>query len=86
MTIHIDNLTQTQVDMLDHMWSLDTEQDYLDWYETLDAGDQHCADVLQRLVILESVEEILGNHAEAGQCYKDFGYEPRPQNNRTCDA
>ena len=56
MTIHIDNLTQTQVDMLDHMWSLDTEQDYLDWYELLDAKDQHCADVLQRLIILETLE------------------------------
>lgn len=72
MTIHIDNLTQTQVDMLDHMWSLDTEQDYLDWYETLDAVDQHCADVLQRLVILESVEEILGNHAEAKAVLQKF--------------
>ena len=72
MTIHIDNLTQTQVDMLDHMWSLDTEQDYLDWYETLDARDQHCADVLQRLVILESVEEILGNHAEAKAVLQRF--------------
>ena len=59
MTIHIDNLTQAQVDMLDHMWSLDTEQDYLDWYETLDAGDQHCADVLQRLVILETLESAV---------------------------
>jgi len=56
MTIHLDNLTRAQVDMLDHMWSLDTEQDYLDWYELLDAEDQHCADVLQRLVILESLE------------------------------
>ena len=59
MTIQIDNLTQAQVDMLDHMWSLDTEQDYLDWYETLDAEDQHCADVLQRLVILETLESAV---------------------------
>jgi hypothetical protein len=56
MTIHLDNLTQAQVDMLDHMWSLETEQDYLDWYELLDAKDQHCADVLQRLIILETLE------------------------------
>ena len=72
MTIHIDNLTQTQVDMLDHMWSLDTEQDYFDWYELLDAEDQHCADVLQRLMILESMEEILGNHAEARAVLQKF--------------
>ena len=72
MTIQIDNLTQAQVDMLDHMWSLDTEQDYLDWYELLDAGDQHCADVLQRLIILESMEEIMGNHAEAKAVLQRF--------------
>lgn len=59
MTIQIDNLTQAQVDMLDHMWSLDTEQDYLDWYETLDAEDQHSADILQRLVILETLESAV---------------------------
>lgn len=56
MTIHLDNLTQAQVDMLDHMWSLDTEQDYLDWYELLDTEDQHSADLLQRLIILETLE------------------------------
>jgi hypothetical protein len=56
MTIHLDNLTRAQVDMLDHMWSLETEQDYFDWYELLDAKDQHCADVLQRLIILETLE------------------------------
>ena len=72
MTIHIDNLTQAQVDMLDHMWSLETEQDYFDWYETLDAEDQHSADILQRLVILESMEENLGNCAEAGLVLQQF--------------
>ena len=72
MTIHIDNLTQAQVDMLDHMWSLETEQDYFDWYETLDARDQHSADVLQRLIILESMEENLGNCAEAGLVLQQF--------------
>jgi hypothetical protein len=56
MTIHLDNLTQAQVDMLDHMWSLETEQDYFDWYELLDSQDKHCADVLQRLIILETLE------------------------------
>ena len=65
MTIHLTNLTTDQVEMLDTMWHLDSESEYFDWYGQLTAEDQHCADVLQRLVILESVEEILGNHAEA---------------------
>ena len=72
MTIHIDNLTQAQVDMLDHMWSLETEQDYFDWYELLDVKDQHSADVLQRLIILESMEENLGNQAEARAVLQRF--------------
>lgn len=72
MTIHIDNLTRAQVDMLDHMWSLETEQDYSDWYELLDARDQHSADVLQRLIILECMEENLGNHAEARAVLEQF--------------
>jgi hypothetical protein len=73
MTIHLDNLTQAQVDMLDHMWSLDTEQDYFDWYETLDARDQHCADVLQRLVIIETLEsEVLSDCSQARAVLQRF--------------
>ena len=73
MTIHLDNLTQSQVDMLDHMWSLDTEQDYFDWYETLDARDQHCADVLQRLVIIETLEsEVLSDCSQARAVLQRF--------------
>ena len=72
MTIHIANLTQAQVEMLDTMWSLDSESEYFDWYDQLTAEDQHCADVLQRLVILESMEETLGNCAEARAVLQQF--------------
>ena len=72
MTIHIANLTQAQVEMLDTMWSLDSESEYFDWYEQLTAEDQHCADVLQRLVIIESMEETLGNCAEARAVLQQF--------------
>jgi hypothetical protein len=72
MTIHLTNLTPDQVDMLDTMWHLDSESQYLDWYEQLTAEDQHSADVLQRLVILESMEETLGNCAEAGVVLQQF--------------
>jgi len=66
MTIHLDNLTQAQVEMLDHMWSLETEQEYFDWYELLDIEDQHCADTLQRLIILESLEPTMtDNYSQA---------------------
>ena len=72
MTIHLTNLTPDQVEMLDTMWHLDSESEYLDWYKQLTAEDQHSADVLQRLVILESMEENLGNCAEAGAVLQQF--------------
>lgn len=72
MTIQIKNLTQAQVEMLDIMWSLDSESEYFDWYNQLTAEDQHSADVLQRLVILEAMEENLGNCAEAGAVLQQF--------------
>jgi hypothetical protein len=72
MTIHLTNLTPDQVEMLDTMWHLDSESEYFDWYGQLTAEDQHSADVLQRLVILESMEETLGNCAEAGVVLQQF--------------
>ena len=56
--MQINNLTQEQVEMLDFMWyELDTEEDYLNWYECLDSEQQAMADNLQRLVIIESIDE-----------------------------
>ena len=58
--MRIDNLTAEQVEMLDFMWNeLDTEQEYMEWYECLDSGQQQQADTLQHLVILEAFEEDL---------------------------
>ena len=59
MSIEIKNLTPEQVDMLDAMWACESAEDYLDWYHSLDAREQDMADVLQRLVILETMEEML---------------------------
>jgi hypothetical protein len=51
--------------MLNIMWDLDTEEDYFEWYYSLDAELQAEADILQRMMILESFEEDLGNLTEA---------------------
>jgi hypothetical protein len=59
MTIEIKNLTAEQVEMLDAMWSFDSAEEYLNWYHLLDAEDQEQADVLQRMIILETMDEIL---------------------------
>ena len=64
--IQINNLTQEQCDMLDHMWQLETEEEFFMWYDLLDEADQRMADGLQQLIIQEYMEE----HLEQTQ-YKD---------------
>jgi uncharacterized protein YukE len=59
LSIQIENLTPEQVEMLDAMWACESSEEYLDWYNLLDAKDQDMADVLQRLIILETMEEML---------------------------
>jgi hypothetical protein len=41
------------------MWSFETAEEYLSWYELLDPQDQRQADVLQHIIIQESMEEML---------------------------
>lgn len=57
--IQIDNLTPYQVEMLDHMWSLNTEEDYFTWYNLLDEEDQKLAESLQQMILLASVDEVV---------------------------
>jgi hypothetical protein len=59
VSIQIENLTPEQVEMCDIMWSFETAEEYLTWYELLDPQDQHQADVLQHIIIQESMEEML---------------------------
>jgi hypothetical protein len=51
--IKLSGLTYEQVEMLDIMWSLDSVDEFFNWYETLDKDDQNTVDTLQRLIILE---------------------------------
>jgi uncharacterized protein YukE len=59
MSIEIKNLTPEQVEMLDAMWACESAEEYLNWYHLLDAEDQDMADVLQRMIILETMDEML---------------------------
>jgi uncharacterized protein YukE len=59
MSIEIKNLTAEQVEMLDAMWACESAEEYLNWYHLLDAEDQDMADVLQRMIILETMDEML---------------------------
>jgi hypothetical protein len=63
--ITISGVTKRQKRMLNIMWDLDTEEDYFEWYYSLDTELQAEADILQRMMILESFEEDLGNLTEA---------------------
>lgn len=59
MSIQLENLTSEQVEMCDLMWSFETAEEYLEWYGLLDDEDKRQADVLQHLIIQESMEEML---------------------------
>lgn len=57
--IYIDGLTSYQVEMLDHMWSLDSQEEYFEWYNLLDDEDQAQADLLQRMIIIASIDQMI---------------------------
>jgi hypothetical protein len=59
MSFSINGLTQEQVEMLDEMWSLESEEEFLIWYACLDEDKQHTADLLQRLLIMEAMDNDL---------------------------
>ena len=70
--ITISGITKRQKRMLNIMWDLDTEEDYFEWYNSLDKELQDEADLLQRLVILESYEEVLGDCTDAKKVLGKF--------------
>jgi hypothetical protein len=41
------------------MWACESSEEYLDWYNLLAPEDQDMADVLQRMIILETMDEML---------------------------
>jgi len=69
MDISIIGLTSDQVDMLDFMWNLDTEQEFTDWFECLDDHDQRQASVLRDLVMLENMEAHMAPFKEPARNY-----------------
>lgn len=73
MEIRIDNLTEDQRDMLDFMWNeLETLEDFDNWLESLTKEDQATAIALQRLILLESMEEFLSDTTLASEYLKKF--------------
>jgi hypothetical protein len=70
--IQIENLTEYQVEMLDHMWSLYSVEEYEEWYNLLDEEDQQLADSLQQMIILAEMDDLMGDCKDAKQLLKKF--------------
>ena len=75
--IQINNLSQYEVEMLDHMWTLETEEEFFDWYNLLDEEDRLLCDYLQEMIILAHAEETLEetNYKEAKEVLKKFALQ-----------
>lgn len=69
MDISITGLTADQVEMLDFMWNLDTEEEFINWFECLDDNDQQQASVLRELILLESMEAHMAPFKEPAKNY-----------------
>jgi hypothetical protein len=63
--IQIENLTKYQVEMLDHMWSLDSYEEYQEWMDLLDDEDRVLAESLSQMVILAEVDQLIDDCQEA---------------------
>ena len=70
--IQIENLTEYQVEMLDHMWSLDSLEEFEEWYALLDEEDQQLADSLQQMIILAEMDDLMGDCKDAKEALKKF--------------
>lgn len=69
--ITIDGLTRRQVKMLDVMWSLETEDDYFEWYENLTKPMQRQADILQRMILLAVADDMISEQSQDCQEAKE---------------
>jgi len=54
--ITINGVTKRQKRMLNIMWNLDSEEDYFEWYDSLDEELQKEAELLQRLIIMAELD------------------------------
>ena len=70
--IQIENLTEYQVEMLEHMWSLESVEEYEEWYNLLDEEDQQLVDTLQQMIILAEMDNVMGGCKDAKEVLKKF--------------
>lgn len=67
--IQIDGLAPKQVDMLNHMWAIDSYEDLLEWQNSLSHEDRRMSETLVDLVTLAELDSMLlkkETYTEAG--------------------
>jgi uncharacterized protein YukE len=70
VTIH--GVSKRQKRMLNIMWNLDSEEDYFEWYNSLDENLQKEAELLQRLIIMAELDNEVLNTSGAKELLKKF--------------
>ena len=70
--ITISGITKRQKRMLNIMWGLDSQDDYFEWYYSLDKELQAEADLLQRMILIESLDEDAKDVTQANEYLKQF--------------
>ena len=70
--ITIQGVTKRQKRMLNIMWNLDSEEDYFEWYNSLDEELQQEAELLQRLVIMAELDNEKVDTTDAKEYLKKF--------------
>jgi uncharacterized protein YukE len=70
VTIH--GVTKRQKRMLNIMWNLDSEEDYFDWYNSLDEELQKEAELLQRMIIMAELDNHVNDTTDAKELLKKF--------------
>jgi hypothetical protein len=70
VTIH--GVTKRQKRMLNIMWKLDSEEDYFEWYNSLDEELQKEAELLQRLIIMAELDNEKMDCTEAKEYLSKF--------------
>jgi uncharacterized protein YukE len=70
--IKIYGVSKRQKRMLNIMWNLDTEEDYFEWYNSLDEELQKEAELLQRLIIMAELDNEVRDTTDAENYLRKF--------------
>jgi uncharacterized protein YukE len=70
--VKIYGVSKRQKRMLNIMWNLDSEEDYFEWYNSLDENLQKEAELLQRMIIMAELDNEVLDTTDAKELLKKF--------------